>query len=44
VQEYQSSELRQYFKEDALLYPIETIIGKSFVIALLKKLSLNLKY
>jgi hypothetical protein len=28
VQEYQTSELRKYFKEDALLYPLETIIGK----------------
>jgi hypothetical protein len=28
VQEYQTSELRKYFKEDALLYPLDTIIGK----------------
>ena len=27
MQEFQSSALREYFKEDALLFPVETIIG-----------------
>lgn len=27
VQEYQSSNLREYFDEEALLIPVETIIG-----------------
>jgi hypothetical protein len=29
VQQYQSSNLRAYFQENALLFPVETIIGRS---------------
>jgi hypothetical protein len=30
VQEYQNSSLREYFEEDALLFPVDTIIGKLY--------------
>ncbi len=31
IKEYQNDNLRAYFEENALLFPVETIIGTKFI-------------